>query len=212
MAVTAVALVVFGGITFGLARAATAPLEDSLTEAGAWTRGLAPLAAGGLVILLLAVVLDFARIALVAGDRRGVVGTWWLGGRCVLRHLAASLGLWAAFALLVALAGALYLWLRNIVPAGSGPTIALMLLMQQALVLWRAAMRVGLSAGQIHLATEWRLPGVYDEPRAPVTDEEDLPLREPEPTTRPDPREDREGAVGSVQPAEATNPVETVES
>lgn len=209
--ITGVAVVVLAGATFGLARAATSPLEDSLTEAGAWVRGFAPIVAGGLVVLVLALVLDIARLALVAGDRRGVISTWWIGGRSLLRHLGTTVGLWAAFTLLVALAGGIYLWLRNTVPAGTAPAIAFMVLTQQAFVLWRAAMRIGLVGGQIELAAGWRLPGLYEEPTvAGTTDGQGFE----EPALGPS-QEVASGSLlaeGTVDPIEPVDPADPIAS
>jgi hypothetical protein len=168
MLATALVFVPFVGIPYGIARAATSPLESSLSEAGAWTRAFAPPLVGGVALLLLVLVLDFARIGVVAGDRRGTWRTWLTGARFVARHLASSLGLWVVFALSVAVAAGVYLWLRGAMPAGSWAAILAMVLLQQAFVLWRTTMKVALTAGQMELATELRMPGLVEEPVVPV--------------------------------------------
>jgi hypothetical protein len=194
MAITAVALLVIGGLVFGLARAATAPLEDSLSEAGAWARTFAPVAAAGLVLVLLILVLDFARAALVAGDRRGVWRSWLAGARFVAGRLPAAGALWLAFGLLVVLGGGLYLAVQGLAPAGTWPAIWLMVLMQQAFVLWRGMMRVGLVAAQIHLATACRMPGFVEAPASP-----------PPADARPLPPEPESVELASAEPSAATS-------
>ena len=100
---------IVGGVVYGVARAATRPLEDSLTEAGAWIARLrAAECSGRLRCSFWVLVLDFARLALVASDRKGVWRTWTSGLRFVLSHLVGTVGLWLVFgALVLAAAGRL---------------------------------------------------------------------------------------------------------
>jgi hypothetical protein len=84
----------------------------------------------------------------------------------VLRHPVATVGMWLAVAALFAAVLALYLGLRQVLPAATWSGIAAMLLLQQAVMLARAGLRVALFAGEVELVE--RLLPVVPEPVPPA--------------------------------------------
>lgn len=163
-ALSAIALLIVVGVAYGVAAAATRPLENSLTEGGAWIRTLVPMASGAVALLVGVLVLDFARLALVASDRRGVWRTWTSGARFVRSHLPGAAALTLVFGVLTLVAAGLYLAATGAAPSGTGTAVIVVAVLQQLFMLWRSAMRVGLVAGQLELATVHAMPGVVAEP------------------------------------------------
>ena len=171
---TGIGFAVTGGIAYGAARAATRDMGESLSEPVVWFGAVLPLVVGAVFAIFWWLVLDVARISLVAGDRRGAIGRTWLAGlRFVSRRVFGVFGLWLAFALPVGLAMVIYLWVRGWSFQGTWAAIWVMILAQQLYRLWRTAMRVGLVGGQIDLAIAARLPGTFAEP-APVPAADDV--------------------------------------
>jgi hypothetical protein len=100
------------------------------------------------VAVVVLVALDLARILVVRDDSRRAVRLYGSSLRLVLRHPAATLGLWTGNALLGSLALAVYLAFRSVVPAGTWAGIVLMVAAQQAFMLARAGLRVALFGGE----------------------------------------------------------------
>ena len=178
----ALSAVIVVGIVYAVLRAATAPLEDSLTEIGAWTRAWLPLAGAGLAGLFWSLTADFGRIGLVARDERAVRGAWFSAVRFVWRHLASTAGLWIALTVLAGLGLAAYIVGYTYLTGETWGQLTGLLIVQQVFFLWRAAMRVALTAGEIHLAHDFRLARVVEEdvPVAPPVVTEPVPA-EPQP-------------------------------
>jgi hypothetical protein len=103
-------------------------------------------------------VIDYARIRLVATDTRRVVRGWLGATAFVARHLPGTFGVWLGATTLLVAAAAIYVSFRNVVPAATLPTIALMVLAQQVFALARTWLRVGLLGAEVEYANEtgWR--------------------------------------------------------
>jgi hypothetical protein len=125
--------------------------RDSGSEALADLVWLSGLAVGGLVLLLVLLALDAARVRIVREDGRRVLPLLRSGFAVVLGHPVKWLGTWGVNALLGLAAFAFYLAFRNAVPSGTGPLVLLMFAAQQAFVLVRSGLRVALLGSEIAL-------------------------------------------------------------
>lgn len=125
---------------------------------------------GGLVVLLALLALDAARVRIVREDARRVLPLLRSGFAVVLGHPVKWLGTWGVNAVLGALALGLYVAFRNAVPAGTGPLVLLMLVVQQAFVLVRSWLRVALLGSEIALVQHLRPLPVAPEPPQPAVE------------------------------------------
>lgn len=157
--------------------------RESGAEVASQVVSLGAVLLGGLVVLLALLALDAARVRIVREDARRVLPPVRSGFAVVLGHPVKWLGTWSVNAALVALALALYLAFRHAVPAGTGPLIVLMALVQQAFVLTRAWLRVALLGSEMALVERLRplpVPAPVAPPPAPMAPEEPQPVTEPE--------------------------------
>ena len=151
--VAAVLVAILGGV-FG----ATERFEDSAWEPMRLVLALTRLAILGLVVVTVLTALDYARIALAVDDSRSAVRAFFRSLVMVVRHPVATLGAWAVNTLVVAGVTVLYAGLtRNWTPS-TGAAIALLVVLQQLLVWFRAILRVGLWATEIDVRARLR-PG-----------------------------------------------------
>jgi hypothetical protein len=135
-------------LVYRLARAGFGALEVASRDVTSERSVLVWVLAGaGITILLLAtvrVVFDYAKIAAVAHGRRSAVGAAWAGARFVASRPFATLGLWAAFALL----GAVLLALYSLLPAFTGvatwASVVLALVVGQLALAAKLALRLAL--------------------------------------------------------------------
>ncbi len=112
------------------------------------------LAASALVVLLLSVVrmvFDYAKIATVLEDRRGVFRIAWQAMRFVLSRPRATFGVTIGFGALGALLFALYLWLAPGAGQSTVAGVALAFVFSQAYLVARLVVRIGLLGGQMNL-------------------------------------------------------------
>jgi len=123
-------------------------------EAASLAVSSAGLLAGGLVVLLALLALDAARVRIVREDAGRVLPLLASGFSLVLRHPVKWLGTWAANALLLGLAFALYLAAREALPAGR--LLPLLIAVQQAFVLARSFLRVALFGAERALVERLR--------------------------------------------------------
>ena len=133
-------------------------LRDSGWELGRPLLAIVAALAALLVFLLALLALDAARILVVRDDRRRVGHALLEGARLVLGHPATWLGVWAVNALGVGLALVAYLTVRGRVEATTGWLLGATLLLQQAFVLARSALRVSLLASEVALVDRLRGP------------------------------------------------------
>ncbi len=112
------------------------------------------LAASALVVLLLSVVrmiFDYAKIVTVVEDRRGVPRIAWQALRFVFRHALATLGVALGFGALGALLFGLYLWLAPDAGQSTLIGVGLAFLFSQVYLVARLVVRLGLLGGQMSL-------------------------------------------------------------
>lgn len=134
-------------LSAGLALIVTAPLRRRL-EDSPWEPMPLVVAAGtalmlGLLALVWMLALDLARVRVAAEELQRVRPALRAGLRRVLTGLR-PLGLWSAYGLACLGLIAAYAAFRNAVPAASWPGIAVMLAVQQAVMLARALLRLAL--------------------------------------------------------------------
>jgi hypothetical protein len=154
--VNAIATVIVAGAVFWASRAMTAPWEDTLSVSLAWMRLVLPVGLAGLVVVVFLIIYDYTCIRVLLEDSRRPVRTWLSAVRFVARRAPGALSLWLVPGLALAVAAAAYLGCRGLVPAVSGATIALMVVMQQAFMLVRAALRLVTVAAEVEYAAERR--------------------------------------------------------
>jgi hypothetical protein len=132
-------------------------------EAASLAVSVTALLAGGLVVLVALLALDVARVRIVREDARRVLPLLASGFTLVLRHPVKWLGAWALNALLLGLAFAAYLAVREALPAGR--LLLLLVAAQQAFVLARSFLRVALfGAGRALVERLLPQPAVVPEP------------------------------------------------
>jgi acyl dehydratase len=129
-------------------------LEDTASSEARWLVGLGGAAAAALGVLVARLALDYARLEIVRRDSRQPIQQVWRSLRLVLRHPLATLGLWAANALVLLLGLGLYLALRAAVPAASWIAILVMVAAQQLFAIARAGLRVALWSAERTLLDE----------------------------------------------------------
>jgi hypothetical protein len=151
--------------------------RESGAEVASQLVSLGALLLAGLVVLLVLLALDAARIRIVREDARRVLPLLRSGLAVVLGHPVKWLATWAVNAALGALALALYLVFRHEVPAGTGPLVVAMALAQQVFVLARAWLRVALLGSERALVERLRPLPVP----APLPAEAAQPVPGPEP-------------------------------
>jgi hypothetical protein len=149
-------------------------------------------AVAGLVLLLVLLVLDVARIRIVREDARRILPLLRSGLALVLGHPLKWLGTWVVNAVLVLAALGLYLWFRDAVPAGTGILVAAMFVAQQAFVLARSWLRVALFGSERALVERLRplaeAPAALAAPQAAAgPSPEPVPSPEPAAGAPPEP-------------------------
>ena len=160
-------LMILGGVVMILSLAATAIAINSLVgplNRSSWPPGgFVALGIEGLAIGLVAMYFllsfDYARIRLALSDRGGVLRAWLSSLALVARHPVRTYGL--AFVFGVLFVGAAAGYLLAVARLGSH-TMGLILAgiaLQQVFMLVRAALRVGLLAGEMELY-QWLRPAI----------------------------------------------------
>jgi hypothetical protein len=114
----------------------------------------------GILSLLIALVIlasEYARISVVAGNSRRMIRAAIGSFGFVMENFPAVLALQVLFLLLFALATGAYWVIEGALPMGSGPTIVLVFVLQQVFVLWRILCRTA-TLGSEYLLHEDRKP------------------------------------------------------
>ena len=137
---------------------------------------LAAVVAFGLVLLLVLLVQDAARVLVVRGDLRRVLPALRSAIGIVWRHPGRWLGTWGWNALLLGLVFAAYMALANAIPAAS--LLVALVLLQQLFVLVRCGLRVALFGAEIALVP---LPAPVEPPPQPPVELAPEPPSEPSP-------------------------------
>ena len=125
--------------------------HETGAEVGSAVVALCASLLAGVVVLVFLLALDAVRIGIVREDARRVLPLLGPALAVVVRHPLAWLGTWALNAALWAVALSVYLAVRRLVPAGTGPLVLAMALAQQAFVLARAWLRVALLGSEMAL-------------------------------------------------------------
>ncbi len=95
-----------------------------------------------LVVMVIAMMSDYAKIATVADDARGMLKTSWTGIKFVFRHFLSTSLLQIGVILLTVLGVALYLFLEGWIGLAAPITVLVMFLVQQLSVGWKVYTRV----------------------------------------------------------------------
>ena len=144
-------------LIYRLARAGFGAIEEASRDVTSErTVLLWVLAGAALTVLLLAlvrVVFDYAKIAIVTHGRRSALAAAWAGARFVASRPFATLGLYAAFALLGALLLALYALLPPFAGVATWPTVILAFLVAQLALAAKIALRLALLGAEAALLT-----------------------------------------------------------
>ena len=111
--------------------------------------GLVVLAVLAFCYLVLALVGDYAKVRLICDQRHSAILAWGAGLRWVLSRLPRTLGLQLLFVLLAASGSALYWYVTS--STGVGATVVLLVLVQQAYLIFRAGLRVHWYAAELSL-------------------------------------------------------------
>jgi hypothetical protein len=146
-----VTIVIVGGAGYAAVAAAVSRLRDSASELLGLVASVLPLIVAGVVVAWSILSLDYARIAVARDDTRRTFRAWTAALRLVGRHLLSTCGLALVMVVLLGLAALVLL-----VPAGSLPTVTSvqilrMFALQQAFIIVRTWLRVGLLAGEVDL-------------------------------------------------------------
>jgi hypothetical protein len=121
---------------------------------------LSALGGVGILSLLIALVIlasEYARISVVAGNSRRMIRATIGGFGFVMKNFPAVLTLQVLFALLLALAIGAYWIIEGILPMDSAPTIVFVFILQQVFVLWRILCRTATLSSE-YLLHEDRKP------------------------------------------------------
>jgi len=102
-----------------------------------------------LAYLLLTLVGDYAKVRMIREQRRSVILAWVAGLRWAISRLPRTLGLHFLFVLLAVLGSALYWYISS--STGVGGTVVLLVLVQQAYLIFRAGLRVHWYAAELSL-------------------------------------------------------------
>ncbi len=99
--------------------------------------------------LVLTLVGDYAKVRMIRDQRRSAILAWGAGLRWALRRLPRTLGLQLLFVLLAVSGSALYWYVSS--STGVGGTVVLLVLVQQAYLIFRAGLRVHWYAAELSL-------------------------------------------------------------
>lgn len=127
-------------------RAAVQPIPAFLVVA-------VPVVLALLGLAFFAIVLDYARIRLVAGDGRLVVSVWLGAARFVVRRFGGALGVWVTFTAVILLATVLLGLYRALVPSVTWVQLALLVFVQQLFMIVRSGLRIALLSAEIDYYT-----------------------------------------------------------
>jgi hypothetical protein len=146
---------VFYWLIYRVARAGFGALEDAARDVTSERTVLLWVLAGAAVVALLLalvrVVFDYAKIAVVADGRRSALGAAWAGARYVASRPFATLGLYGAFALAGAVLLALYALLPPFTGVATWPTVILAFLVAQLALAAKLALRLALLGAEASL-------------------------------------------------------------
>jgi hypothetical protein len=146
-----VTILIVGGGLYAAVAAVVSGLRDSASEPLGLVASIVPLSVAGVAGAWALLSLDYARIAIARDDSRKTFRAWVGALALVGRHILRTSGLALVMIVLLGLAA-----LALVVPAGSLPTVTsgqilLMMALQQAFIIVRTWLRIGLLAGEVDL-------------------------------------------------------------
>jgi hypothetical protein len=159
-------LSLFGLVGYGLAWAVgrvPSLLAGKIYEKGmeGWPIGVAGIVSSVFTLLLfgwLATVLDYAKVRLVTGNVRGAFKALLRSFAFVYHHFRLTMSVWLMNAILFALVGVVYLKISNAMNASGTWTILLLIVIQQAFVLFRTAQRIAAWGAALTIYAELKPP------------------------------------------------------
>jgi hypothetical protein len=144
------ALLAAGAVT-ALMTALTKPLAEAEWEPGWYLGSAATVAVVLLTVALFLLALDYARVRVARDDSRRMLRAYASGLGFVLRRLVATYGIAIAFLTVETGLVVLYLAYETHAPAaGAWSTIAVLVLLQQVVVLGRVFVRIAMVAAERH--------------------------------------------------------------
>ena len=178
--IAGVCLLLAAGAVSALMTGVTAPMSESEWEPAGYLLGVANFAVLFAVAALFLLSLDYARIRVSRDDDRSMLKVYASGLGFVLRRLLSTYGIAIPFVGALAVLVILYLAYETNTPAaGSWGAIALLFLVQQAVVIGRVFLRVGLVGAERHFhiaALPTPVPAVIDEVSATAVPTLDMPI------------------------------------
>jgi len=178
--IAGVCLLLAAGAVSALMTGVTAPMSESEWEPAGYLLGVANFAVLLAVAALFLLALDYARIRVSRDDDRSMLKAYASGLGFVLRRLLSTYGIAIPFVGALAVLVILYLAYETNTPAaGSWGAIALLFLVQQAVVIGRVFLRVGLVGAERHFhiaALPTPVPAVIDEVSATAVPTLDVPI------------------------------------
>jgi hypothetical protein len=146
-----VCLVLATGAVSALMGVATAPMSESEWEPAGYLGGVASMVVVLAVAALFLLALDYARIRVARDDSRSMLKAYASGLGFVLRRLFTVYGIAVVFVAALAVVVSIYLAYETNAPAaGTWAAIAVLFVIQQAVVLGRVFLRVALVGAERH--------------------------------------------------------------
>jgi hypothetical protein len=139
--------------------------RDVTSELGVLGRYLTIWVPVALLLVLVRVVFDYAKIATVVDDRRSMLLAALRGAGFVVLHPLKTLGLCYAWLVVGALALAVYVFVAPGAGVSTAETVTVAFAIGQAFLLSRLLMRLSLLAGQTELYRAYSTPTETPEPR-----------------------------------------------
>jgi hypothetical protein len=166
------AVLLFAAASLVLGGIVSAIDDEAVSEISPFVAAVAGIGITGLLLAFLLVASEFARIAVVAGNSRRMLGAAITGLGFALRNIGVVAGLQILFALLAGAMIALYWVIEGLLPMNSGPMIVLVFLLQQLFIIVRILLRTATFASE-NLLYEDRKPNSvtfygWDDSPAPV--------------------------------------------
>ena len=178
--VAGVCLVLATGAVSAIVTGVTSPLSESEWEPAGYVAGIANIAVIVVVAALFLLALDYARISVARDDTRRMLKAYFSGLGFVLRRLVPAYGIAIPFVGALAVLAILYLAYETNAPAaGSWGAIAVLVLIQQTVVVGRVFLRLGLVGAERHFHLEalpTPAPAAVREIVAPESAAPDMPV------------------------------------
>jgi hypothetical protein len=154
-----------GGLIAVVLRFALTPLSDATWEGGFFLAGAIQVTAAVLVTVFLLAGVDYALVCLEAGRSRTGLRAWLAGLRFAVERPALAVGVWVGAGVMLALAIGVFAAVREITLPGAtalpeAVAFAFALVVQQAFMLGRTWLRVGLLGAEQHAFEHAREPSL----------------------------------------------------